>query len=82
MLRMCLIVEEKYDRNAAKIIFGNADAWYDREKEKKVLNFELWTLNWRRPGRWNQLNRAWFASRTWNIVYAYVRKCPVQYVSS
>ena len=43
MLRMCLIVEEKYDRNAAKIIFGNADAWYDREKEKKILNFELGT---------------------------------------
>ena len=32
-----------WDGNAAKIIFGNADAWYDREKEKKVLSFELWT---------------------------------------
>ena len=43
MLRMCLIVEEKYDRNAAKIIFGNADAWYDPRIVKKKKRF--WTLN-------------------------------------
>ena len=64
MRRMCsIIVEEKYDCNAATI-YGNADTIV---KKKKVLNC-------RRMGRWNQLIGQISLACTWNIVYAYVRK--------
>ena len=78
MLRMySMIMEEKYECNAATI-YGKANADTIVKKKKR-----FWTLNCRRPGRWNQLIGHDFAS-------PYVKhclcirfvKCRVQYVSS